>query len=77
MQNRIYNSHILSIFGLDNWHTFKGQICLNSLASLPIDCLYFCGLMLNVFLYELQDLSGPEVLLWVDLLRQLVAKFRF
>lgn len=45
------------------------------LACLPID--YFGGLFLNVFLYRLQDLSGPAILLWVVLLRQLEAKFRF
>lgn len=45
------------------------------LACLPTD--YFGGLFLNVFLYRLQDLSGPAILLWVVLFRQLEAKFRF
>lgn len=45
------------------------------LACLHIDYPY-CGLFLNVFLYRLQDLSGPEILLWVVLLGQLWAEFR-
>lgn len=78
MQNRIYDSHVRSIFELDSWHIFKGQLCLNGLSGSSAHRLsYFCGLVLNVFLYRLQEFSCPVILLWVVLLRQLEAKFRF